>query len=201
MKYKYITIEREYGSGGAKIARRLAEECGISCYGQEILEEVSKKQNIPLEQIVQYEESVTNSFLYSIFMMSKAQSGDADMVTKEGHIHVAEQEAIRNLAEEGPAIFIGHCASEALKNKKGVIKVFIRCSNEEEKNKRIIDDYGIPEEKVDTTKKRIDKKRANYYYANTTIKWNNLTNYDIILDSALLDIDGCVNVLKGLLTQ
>lgn len=35
MKCRYITIEREYGSGGTKIARRLAEECGVPCYGQE----------------------------------------------------------------------------------------------------------------------------------------------------------------------
>ena len=42
MKIRYITIEREYGSGGTKIARRLAEETGIACYGREILESVSK---------------------------------------------------------------------------------------------------------------------------------------------------------------
>lgn len=29
MSYKYIAIEREYGSGGTKIARQLSEECGI----------------------------------------------------------------------------------------------------------------------------------------------------------------------------
>ena len=40
MKAKYITIEREYGSGGTQIARRLAEETGIPCYGREILEAV-----------------------------------------------------------------------------------------------------------------------------------------------------------------
>ncbi len=49
MRFKYITIEREYGSGGTKIARRLAEECGLACYGQEILEAVSKTLNIPVE--------------------------------------------------------------------------------------------------------------------------------------------------------
>ena len=42
MRYKYITIEREYGSGGTEIARRVAEECGIPCYGKEILEFVAK---------------------------------------------------------------------------------------------------------------------------------------------------------------
>lgn len=201
MKCRYITIEREYGSGGTQIARRLAEVSGVSCYGKEILEEVSKKQNIPIEKIEQYEETVTNSFLYSIFMMSKAQSGDTDMLTKEGHINAAEQEAVKKLSENGPAIFLGHCASEALKGKNGVIKVFVRCSDDEKKKKRIMKDYGIPETKVQATKKYFDKKRANYYYANTAEKWDDFTKYDIVLDSARLDIEGCVDMLKGLLIQ
>ena len=56
MKFRYITIEREYGSGGTKIGRRLSEVCGIPCYGKEILEAVAKKQGMPVEQINQYEE-------------------------------------------------------------------------------------------------------------------------------------------------
>ncbi len=69
MNCRYITIEREYGSGGTKIARLLAEKTGIPCYGQEILEEVSKKYDISVERIQQYEESASNSFLYSIYMI------------------------------------------------------------------------------------------------------------------------------------
>ena len=63
MKAKYITIEREYGSGGTKIARMLAERTGIPCYGQEILEEVSRKYDISVDRIQSYEESATNSVL------------------------------------------------------------------------------------------------------------------------------------------
>ena len=44
-KCKYITIEREYGSGGTEIARLLAGQIGIPCYGQEILEEVSRERH------------------------------------------------------------------------------------------------------------------------------------------------------------
>lgn len=43
MNIRYITIEREFGSGGTKIARCLSESTGIPCYGKEILENASKK--------------------------------------------------------------------------------------------------------------------------------------------------------------
>lgn len=51
--------------------------------------------------------------LYSVYLMSQAVSGSVDMLTKEGHIYVAEQNIIQKFARKGPAIFLGHCASEA----------------------------------------------------------------------------------------
>lgn len=199
MKVRYITIEREYGSGGTKIARLLSEKTGIPCYGREILEAVSEKNNISVEQIEKYEESVTNSFLYSLYVMGQASMGNTDMLGVEGHIFVAEQEQIQQFAKKGRSIFLGHCASEILKNDEDVVRVYIRCSNEEEKRKRIIEDYGIQPSYVESTRKRFDKKRSNYYNANTRKKWDDWKNYDIVLDSGVLGIDGCVAVLMGLL--
>lgn len=197
MKCNYLTIEREYGSGGTKIARRLAEECGIACYGSEILEAVSRKNNISIDQIQHLEESVSGSFLYTLFVMGRVQSGDSDMLSSEGKIFVEEQRAIEYLAGQGPAIFLGHCAAQALKDRRGVIKVFIH-SDLEEKKKRIMADYHIPEQEVESTRKRFDNKRSKYFYANTTRHWNDMNNYDIVLDSSQLGIEGCVAVLRGL---
>ena len=200
MKYKYIAIEREYGSGGTKIGQLLAEQTGIPCYGKEILEEVAREHHVSLDTIQQHEEKNTGSLLYTMFLMSKVNSGDTDMVTKEGKLYLEEQKQIRKLAAQGPAIFLGHCAVEALKDKRGVVTVFIRCSKEE-KQKRIREDYQIPEERIETTRKAFDRKRANYYRANTEKEWNNPQNYDIVLDSSRLGIEGCAAVLKGLLTE
>lgn len=200
MKNKYITIEREYGSGGTKIARRLAEETGIPCYGREILEAVSKKHDLSIETIEHYEETVTNSFLYTFYLMAQANSGSTDMLTKEGHIFVAEQAEIKKFAANSSAIFLGHCASQALRDREGVLKVFIRCSDNEAKQKRIIEDYKIAPDDAERTRKYFDKKRANYYHANTTKKWTDFSGYDLVMDSAALGIDGCVAALKALLT-
>lgn len=199
MKAKYIVIEREYGSGGSCIARLLSQKTGVPCYGREILEKVSLENDMPIEQIEMYEENVSGSFLYSVFVMSKAATGDTDMLMTEGHIYVAEQAVIRHFANHGAAIFLGHCASEALKDYDGTLRVFIRCSDEEEKMKRITEEYGIEANKAESVKRKFDKKRANYYYANTLKKWDDLRNYDLVLDSGVLGVDGCVEVLKSLL--
>ena len=46
--YRYVTIEREYGSAGTEIAKKLSKECEIPCYGREILEELSRKAGMSL---------------------------------------------------------------------------------------------------------------------------------------------------------
>lgn len=199
MRCKYITIEREYGSGGTKIARLLAGQLGIPCYGREILDEVSKEKDIPVERIQHYEETVTNSFLYSIYMMSQVTSGKTDMLKPEGHIYVAEQAVIKRLAVNKPAVFLGHCASESLKEYEGVVNVFIRCTDEDAKRHRILEEYEVPESQMDYISRKYDKKRANYYFVNTEKRWDDLRNYDLVLDSGKLGIDGCVDVLRSLL--
>ena len=193
MKYQYITIEREFGSGGTRIG-----ECKMPCYGREILECVARKYDISVEQIEQYEEGVTNSFLYTVFVMSKAQSGDMNMLSDEGKVYLAEQAAIQSLTQNGSAVFMGHCASEALKDRKGVVKVFIH-ADEEFKKQRIQEDYQISPNQMDLVRRKYDKKRANYYRANTMKRWDDYRNYDIVLNSGELGIEGCVKVLKGLL--
>jgi hypothetical protein len=197
MSFKYLTIEREYGSGGTEIAERISANTGVPCYGRQIIEHAAKALHKPVEEIEKYEENVTGSIMYTLYMM--ANSGSMDMLTKDGEIFVAEQNEIQKIAKQGSAIFLGHCASKALEAENGVIKVFIRCSNNQIKQERIMKEYGIKKEETDSVRERFDKKRANYYQANTNSKWKELKNYDIVLDSAVLGIEGCVAVLEGLM--
>lgn len=38
---RIITISREFGSGGRELGKRLAEELGILCYDQQIIEMIA----------------------------------------------------------------------------------------------------------------------------------------------------------------
>lgn len=197
MKKKYITIEREYGSGGTEIAMRLSEMSGVPCYGRQILEQASQQLDIPIEQLYQHEEKVTNSLLYSLFIMGRVTSGGSNMLTEESKITLTEHAIIGQMADNSPGIFLGHCACEALKERDGVVNVFIH-ADEDFKRMRIAEEYGISKEKIDSTMKKFDRKRSNYYKANTDRQWRNMDNYDIVLDSSKLGIENCVNLLRAL---
>lgn len=198
MRYRYLTIEREYGSGGTEVARELAKALNIPCYGREILELTCERLGISEAKLERYEETVTNSFLFSVFMMSSSAAGRTETVAGEGQIYLAEQAVIRDLAVKGPAVFLGHCASEALRGVGGVASVFIR-ADKAFKKARIQSVYGIEEKNVESTRKYYDKKRANYYYANTARRWDDLGGYDLVLDSGTLGTEGCVAALTGLM--
>ncbi len=194
---KYITIEREYGSGGTLIGKKLAEKCQVPCYGQEILERASERLQISVDEIRKYEEKATNSMLYSLYMLCQTRSLSDEMLSSEGKVFVEEQNAIKEFASQGSAIFMGHCASEALKECDNVIRVYVH-ADAETKKQRIMTDYGIAETNVSIAEKKNNKRRSSYYAANTQKKWNDFRNYDIVLDSSKLGIDGCVSVLAGL---
>lgn len=200
MNIRYITIEREYGSGGIKIAQQTAKRCGISSYGREIMEAVAQKHHLAVSELERYEETMSSSFLYSLFVMSQSQTGDPDLLSQEAKLYVAESRVIKELAKEGPAIFVGHCACHALEDQPGVLRVFIR-SNEAEKEKRIIRDYGIAPKDVSSVCRKFNRKRSNYYTFCTRKKWNDLNNYDIVLDSSALGIDGCAAALSAIFLE
>ena len=197
MSIKYISIEREYGSGGREVAELTAEKCNIKCYGKEILEMVANEHNLPVSSLENHEESPTDSFLYSLFVMSQSKAADPDLLSQEGKLFVAESEMIKRIANEGPAIFVGRCASHVLENKDEVLRVFIRASDEYKKE-RISRDYGVTDKNIASLCKRINKRRADYYEFFTNNKWKDLNNYDIVLDSSRLGTKNCAEALSAI---
>lgn len=195
MEYKYIVIEREYGSGGTQIGRLLSEKAGIPCFGAQILSDVSQKLQIPVSEIERYEESVSGSFLYSLYALGRINEGSGDMLSTEDKIFIEEQRLIKEYALRGPAVFIGRCAEKALSS-KNVLNVFIRADDEFRKN-RIKEEYGVPEKQVNSAMAKFDKKRRSFYYANTGRKWNDPDNYHLVLDSSKLGIEKCADIIHA----
>jgi len=132
--------------------------------------------------------------------MSQAQAGTTSGLPMESRLYVEEHNAIAELAHNGKAVFVGHCASEALKERDGVLRVFIR-ANEEFKTNRAIQEYGIDSKEAGAVCRRFNKKRANYYAFNTQKQWDDSSNYDIVLDSSRIGIDGCVKALAALIND
>lgn len=197
MKYRIISIEREYASGGTEIGERVAKQLDIPCYGQEVLELAAKELNTVPERLVHLEESTSNSLLYSLGMAAKMMTGERDGLSEEGALYVVEERVIKNLALQGPCVIIGRCAGWILRDRPDVLRVYVQGSRDV-RMQRAGAVYGIPESELDNTLKRFDRRRANFYRANTGMSWEDKKGYHLMLDSSWLGIEACARAICGL---
>ena len=114
-----ITIGREYGSAGRQIGQEVAKYFGIKCYDKELLEHAANDSGICNELFENHDEKPTNSFLYSLVMdtysFGYSSAGFTDMPMNH-KVFLAQFEAIKKLAGEGPCVMVGRCADYALAN-------------------------------------------------------------------------------------
>ena len=197
MKYNIIAIEREYASGGREIGDLVAKKLGVQCYGRKILEIAAEHYNTSPERLEHLEETATTSFLYSVYLMSQEPTGIINTIPREDTLNIVENKIILEMASKGPAVFIGHCASYVLKNRADLLSVFIH-QETNKRFKRAIEQYEIEEQKAEATLRKHDKRRANYYSANTGEKWNDIKNYHLVLDSGRLGIEECAEIIVRL---
>lgn len=198
MKYKIIAIEREYASGGNEIGEKAAEKLGIPCYGQEVLNRAAEIMNTSPERLLHLEETTSNSFLYSLGMAVKVATGERDGLSDEGALYVTEEKVIKDMALQGPCVIVGRCAGWILRDRKDVLRVFVH-GNRAFRKQRAMESYGIPEGSVENTLKKYDRRRSNFYRANTGMSWDDKKGYHLVLDSSAIGIETCVDTICGLM--
>lgn len=189
MKFNYITIEREYASGGSEIGKRAAQLLNIPCYGREVLEITAKRRGVSVDYVEELEENSSGSFLYSLYKMSNVTS-----LTPSEKVNAEEIGVIKELSGNGPAVFVGRSASFALEEKKNVLRVFVHASDEF-REKRACEVYGIDSASVRTIIKKYDKRRAAYYKSNLGKEWKDYEKYDLVLDSSVIGIERCAALI------
>ena len=192
-----ITIGRQYGSAGLEIGKKLAEELGVNLYDKEMLKRAAKESGLCEELFETHDEKPTNSFLYSLVMdtysLGYSSSSYADMPINH-KVFLAQFDAIRKIADEGPCVMVGRCADYALEDRKNVINVFIY-ADMDQRIRRIAQKYDLTDAKAKDIIVKTDKKRASYYNYYTNKDWGDAKGYDLCLNSGKLGVYGTVKVI------
>ena len=85
----------------------------------------------------------------------------------------------------------------ALRDTADCLKVFLH-ADMDFRAKRIVEVYGERELSPEQRLKDKDKRRAAYYQFYTEMKWGAVENYHATLNSGVLGIEKCVDILAGL---
>ena len=101
---------------------------------------------------------------------------------------------ITDLAKKGPCVIVGRCADFILKDDPNVLKVFVH-ADMAFRSKRIVEVYGERAESPEQRLKDKDKRRGTYYRFYTGRKWGQMRAYDLALDSGVLGIEKCAELI------
>ena len=195
-----ITIGRQFGSAGREIGYRIADDFGIKLYDKEMLNRAAKESGICEELFEAHDEKPTNSFLYSLVMDTYSlgySSGSYTDMPINHKVFLAQFDAIKKIAGEGPCILVGRCADYALEEFDNVLSVFIH-ADMNARIRRIARIYNLTDAKAKEMIQKTDKQRSSYYNYYTNKKWSDAESYDICLDSSVLGIEGTAEAIKQL---
>ncbi len=180
MKRTFITIGREYGSGGHKIGQLLADRLGIAYYDNELLLLAARKGDLEHKRLEKFDEKKENPLIFQRnYEGNDNVSKGASMEETLFHL---QRQVILDLAQKENAVFIGRCADYILKsNHYPTLSVFISAPLELRiERTAVIEDMTHKEVEAITKKK--DKRRKKYYEAHTKQKWGVPETYDLFYD-------------------
>lgn len=174
-----ITISREYGSGGAEIAHRLAKALGIPCYDKSVAQLTATTSDFSKESIEEAEDRVSGVFEYLSGAYQKENLPVYD------RIYLAQRETIIALAKKGSCVIVGRCAAHIMEEEHiPAFNVFIYASKED-RRMRISLRRGVDGKTAEKLIRRKDEFRKNYYRRYAYVDWGRRENYDLLVNSSM----------------
>lgn len=197
---KVISISREFGSGGREIGYRLAKKLGIPFYDKELIEMAAADSNISAALFHENDEVIAKRERTADNYAPINPFSPAYEIPVSDQLFVIQTKIIKQLAQNGPCVIIGRCSDVIVED---AFKVFI-CSSLKKRIERLSTLETGPDtdpKKLETQIRSIDKKRKEYYQYYSGNEWGKPKNYDICLNSGLLGIDTCVELIAQLVTE
>ena len=198
MKARTITISRQYGSGGHEVDEKLSEALGLPCYDNEVISLAAKESGAQLWEFQMAENLRDTNFIYNLSMI--APHSDIQEEPYSVKLFRAQSEAMAELAERGPAVFVGRCGNFVLRQDPEAVHFFI-CGSMAKRTERAVAQYGLAERGAQREVDRVDRQRAAYYGVNTSWRWGDGSYYDLVINTDRLGVDGAVATILDYLNQ
>ncbi|MGM9554584.1 MAG: AAA family ATPase [Faecousia sp.] len=190
---RIITISREFGSGGRSVGKLVAEKLGYRFYDRELVNKVAERSGFSPEFIEESGEyaSARSSLL---FALATASQYSADGLSMHDRLYIEQTKIIEELAAEGDCVIVGRCADFILRDWKDCLHVFIH-ADMESRAKRIVERYGEGDRSAEKRLAEKDQKRKVYYKNYTGRNWGQAQNYDLCLNSGVLGVEACAELI------
>lgn len=185
-----IVVEREYGSGAAAIAQKLADRLGWKLWDRDISCAIAKRLKCDVKTVEQREERPDSGFyrLVKIFMRGSYEdsmgAGNVELLDAE-HLAKLFEHVITDAAAAGKCVIVGRGAPWFLRDRPNVFTVFMYAPHEEKM--RRLAAIGKSRDEAEESIERIDRDRATFVknYFNRT--WPQRDLYDLMINTKIGD--------------
>ena len=193
-----IAITRTCGSGATSIGKILAKNLGVEIYDRNILRLASDDSGISEELFARADEDQKQSLLFRA--SQKVYTGglippEKEDFTSNNNLFNYQAKVLRELADESNYVVIGRAADYVLRDKPGLVRVYIYASREKciekEMNRQKID-WKTADKFISKT----DKYRRDYYRYFTGQEWENMQNYDLCINTTQMTYERAAKAIQ-----
>ena len=183
---RVLTIEREYGSGGADIARKLAERLGWKLWDQLLTDEIARLMDCPSRTVQEHEER-RDSLYYRLFKAFMRGSYEGSLNAPRMKLVDAEcirevtQRVVMAAAGEGNSVIVGRGSAYYLHDRPDAFHVFVYAPVDE-KVKRLRA-MGKSEEEATQLADTVDRDRAAFIKQYFAVEWPDRQYFHLMINS------------------
>ena len=205
-----ITIAREFGAGGSRVAATVAQRLG----GAEVIDrwlvaEVATRLGLAADEVAAQDEhakTLVDRLVRTFAAFGEAygpgwgpQYGDP-LADPQLAVRLLTEEVMRESARRGNAIIVGRGGAFVLADWPGVLHVFLR-SAEPVRIAEIMARYALSEEEARRRLHQTDADRAAYMRQNYGTDWRDPRHYDLVLDTGRLGCERAADTILAALRR
>lgn len=196
-----IVIGRQYGSGGRRIGKMLAESLGVSYYDKSLLSAAAKRLGYSPEIFERKDErrpSILRSLISFTYGAPTAEINGAPMSDEK--IYEYQSHVIKEICSRESCVIVGRTADYVMREHPGLISIFVHADKDRRVDSIIKRGETTDAREAADIADRRDHARESYYnYYTNGNKWGRASNYHLTFDSGLLPDSAILAAVKSIL--
>ena len=201
MNLRILTIEREYGSGGAVIAAELARRLGWELWDHSLTEEIATLARVSPAAAERHDER-RDPLLYRLAKVFARGSNERSIALEDGVVFDAERmvdllgRVVQRAAEQGECVIVGRGAAYILRDRADAFHVLVYAPRDV-KIARIMT-LGKSAAEAEELVETVDKERAAFIQQYFGADWPTRHLYHMFLNTAAGDEIAVETILQAM---
>lgn len=196
-----ITINREVGTGGRTVGRKLAEQLGVKYFDKALIEGLTHQFGLSVERIEEIKaqkKSWWNDFnnFYTTLVNSTSQPMEAEVKLDNKTMFDTEKRILQELAAQTSCVVAGRTGFMVFREWPNHLHIFIQASMSH-RIARVMRRQNVSEAEARDIIARLDAGRETYIKKYEDTSRYDTRNYDLVLSMDDLTEDDAVRVIMA----